>query len=86
LTIATSSAAWAIDTLLEVLGELVAQRLSAFILGLAVITVGGSKASEIRDGLKIPDQNACHVMSAFRLSVRSLILPELNFLMLSLQI
>ena len=39
--------------------ELLAQRLADFIVGFAVMAVGGGRALEVRNGLYVPDENVC---------------------------
>jgi hypothetical protein len=43
------------NRVVDVLGELVAQRLSDFVLGLAVVSMSGGITLEVRDGFEVPD-------------------------------
>ena len=43
------------NRVVDVLGKFIPQRLSDFVFGLAVLTIGGSEALEVRDGFEVPD-------------------------------
>jgi hypothetical protein len=48
------------DRMVDVLGELVAQFGSNFVISLADVAVGSSEAFQVRDGLDIPNDEVAH--------------------------